>query len=117
MIELQKDEAADKSQKREKKEEIAHPSAVPSLSLLASFHPPTPPLPREAFSAGSDNSPPLMLACMKSLQASSAHPPWETLQEESSMSESILARLAFLFLPFVFLSSSFAPLPGGVTIN
>lgn len=31
---------------------------------------------------------------VKSLQASSAHPQWETLQEESSMSEPVLACIA-----------------------
>lgn len=119
MIQLPKHQEADKSQKKKK---ITHPSSIPSLSLPSSLHPPTPPLPRETLGIGSDSSPPLMLACMnvKSLQACSAHPRWETLQEESSMSEPILACLplhGLLFLLFVFFLSSFALLPWGVTIN
>lgn len=88
---------------------IIHPSPAP---LLPPSSHPTPPLPRETLSTGSDGSPPLMLACMnvKSLQASSAHPRWETLQEESSMSEPILACLPRTVLPFFSLFSSCPPL-------
>lgn len=94
----------------------------PTHLLFPSSHPPTPLLPREVPSIRSDYSPPLMLACMgvKSLQASSAHPWWETLQEESSMSKPILACIAmhsFYFFLFVFVLSPFALLPRGVTIN
>lgn len=113
MIQLQKHHGADKSRHRP-------PIIVPSLRL-SSLHPPTS-APQRTLCRGSDSSPPLMLARMnvKSLRASSAHPQWETLQEESSMSEPILARLPshrLRSLLFVFVLSSFALLPWGVTNN
>lgn len=103
--------------KRKKKNRppIIHPISHSSASLqpLRSL---------ETSGTGSDSSPPLMLACMnvKSLQASSAHPRWETLQEESSMSQPILAclpRRVLLFLLFVFSLSCLARLSWGIPIN